>query len=186
MSEKAQELNDKGADIAETGDIAGALKYFEMAIEADPQDISSRVNRATALAHLGRGDEAVKEFQRVAEIAPDNHYIWYNFGTLLIHMNRLEEADECFAKALSIPGIDKRHASFCYNNRAGCLIMLGKLEEAMNCLEKAVQELPENAEAWGNLAIVYSKQGNREKARECHEKAISHGISEDSLVVAGD
>jgi len=33
MSEKAQELNDKGADIAETGDIAGALKYFEMAIE---------------------------------------------------------------------------------------------------------------------------------------------------------
>ncbi len=57
-------------------------------------------------------------------------------------------------------------------NETQSLIKADKMPEAISLLEKLVDEQPENAVACNDLGVLYQRSGNRDKARQYHEKAV--------------
>jgi WD40 repeat protein/tRNA A-37 threonylcarbamoyl transferase component Bud32 len=65
-----------GRAAAENHHWFGALFHLERVLQSRPGDIDARLRRATALAEMGRWDEAVRDFQHVADKAPDRAEVW--------------------------------------------------------------------------------------------------------------
>jgi tetratricopeptide (TPR) repeat protein len=60
----AQMHNSVGSILGSRGDMEAAVRQFEMAVEEDPDDLSSRYNLGLALLELSRFDEASAQFER--------------------------------------------------------------------------------------------------------------------------
>lgn len=71
-----------GISRANTGDYEGALEYYDRALEDAPDIAEIHHNRAVALEHLGRDDEAVLEYQKAIEIDPNLMQAHFNLFLL--------------------------------------------------------------------------------------------------------
>jgi tetratricopeptide (TPR) repeat protein len=57
----AADLNNEGARLQKTGDLRGALKKYQAAVELAPENVPMRVNYAIALLRLGQWTEGLNE-----------------------------------------------------------------------------------------------------------------------------
>jgi tetratricopeptide (TPR) repeat protein len=123
-----------------------------------------------AVEHLAQGqkflqeqkiEEALKEFQETVRLAPDSPVAHFWLGQAYFYRKDKDQAEKSFKKVLELAP-DNYHA----------MAWLGKLysfdkdkvEQAQTYLQKALEESPENLEAHFDLARIYAKQGERNKA----------------------
>lgn len=66
------------------------------------------LNRANALADLGRREEALDALARALEADPGYGKAWFNKGVVLMLLGRRAEALDCFDEALDISPGDPR------------------------------------------------------------------------------
>jgi rubrerythrin len=57
-------------------------------------------------------------------------------------------------------------------SKGSALILMGKLEEGIKCLEMALAINPNNEVAWVNKGNAHSKLGEQKSAMECYKKAV--------------
>jgi tetratricopeptide repeat protein len=105
MQEKGR-LSRSGSERLDAGDAAGALERYQGLVRLGPRDGSARMNRAIALATLGRMDEAAKDFARAAQLAPKNAAAQANYGRVLMMEARLEAAAQRFETARALSPLD--------------------------------------------------------------------------------
>jgi Flp pilus assembly protein TadD len=58
------------------GDMAGALKLFEEALEIEPDNAEFRSVYAQALLKAGRGDDALSQMREAARLSPSTHHVF--------------------------------------------------------------------------------------------------------------
>ena len=46
------------------------------------------------------------------------------------------------------------------------------LEQSVSYYKRALQQLPNHADAWANMGLAYADMGNRQQAREAYERAL--------------
>jgi len=46
------------------------------------------------------------------------------------------------------------------------------LEQSVSYYERALQQLPNHADAWANMGLAYADMGNRQRAGEAYERAL--------------
>ncbi len=87
-----------------------ALKAYDRAVEAMPDEPVAHFDRGQALSALGRHVEAQKEFQRASEghdpeVKADSYY---NMGNALFEQQRFKDAADAYKHTLGLRSDDKR------------------------------------------------------------------------------
>ena len=116
---------------AQAGDEAGAIPYFRRALQATPQDLTMRINLATALVSTGaldeaaavaaghaepkllriaawvhqqqgRAGEAAAAYRNLLAAAPEDFESWNNLGNVLAEAGDLDGAITAFQRAITL------------------------------------------------------------------------------------
>jgi|GEM_PF-3081131 len=124
----------------------------------------------------GRYALASEEFRKALEIDPQNVKALNNYGISLAEQGLLEHAIEIFQKALKLePNNEKlgKNLALAVGNLCSNYIQEGKIEKAINLSLEIMQLLPLSPLPPSILGMLYSNQGEKEKAREFLGKAIT-------------
>lgn len=164
-----------GQELGRRGETVPAIAAYERVIEIKPYCVEAFQALAALLARVGRLAEARRRYEQAAALAPANHEIQNNLGTVLQELGEPAGAIACYERALAISpecleaqvnlsaarlklrqfeaaaaGLEqaaKRHPhSAEIQNRLGhALVPLGRLAEAREHYNVAIQLQPERA-----------------------------------------
>jgi tetratricopeptide (TPR) repeat protein len=115
------------------------------------------VKEGSEEAGLGKAEEFLEEHG-------DAWNGWFLKGWALRRLGRWEEGAEAFSKALELAGEKAKEAADILNERAICLMELGDLKGARNCLEAALRREGENVKIISNLGVLALKRGDSDEA----------------------
>lgn len=152
----------KGIDLAESGDLKGAVEEHEAALAADPTLVQAHVNLIRLYGTLGQPEKAEEHYRAAVALNPALAEIHYNYGVLLAGQKRASEAAEAFRRALEL---NPAHAEAHYNY-AVLAIGSGRLDDAVEHLRAAIADKPDYRDAHFNLGRVYVWQRRYPEAIE--------------------
>lgn len=122
-------------------------------------------------------EQVISQYKKMIEDNPKdlNSYLRlgyiYETRSIVPFINEYDEALEYCLKALALDAVSESKNSAIYvylNTRAGSIYYQMKdYSQAIEYLEKAKEESPQNVEAYYYLGLSYDKIGETEKAREC-------------------
>jgi tetratricopeptide (TPR) repeat protein len=88
----AEELNKAGMEAYKLGDLAGAVRSYEQAIELKPDYVPCLVNMCVALIKTGKPDAALGAALQAVKLSPKNGTCRYHLGNAYKAKNRWNEA----------------------------------------------------------------------------------------------
>lgn len=164
-------LNMAGILAAQSGDISGAVNYFQSLHHLAPDDMSARVNLATALVASGRFEDAKpfvvgyeEEQPKLRRLAAQ---IAQNSGDYL-------RAIHLFEKVVHHNPADWE----AWNNLGNAYGGNRDIEAGIAAIERAIQLRPTTRELYFNLALLLAK-ADRPQARVAHMRAAAARFGED-------
>ena len=100
----AEELNNKGMQLREEGDVAGAETAYRAAARAAPAWSAPIYNLGLLYKYEGRWPESLTYNQRAALLAPDDQASWWNLGIAATALGDWKEARRAWAACgLTVP-----------------------------------------------------------------------------------
>lgn len=180
-----------------------AIGEFETASRLQPDALPPYVNCALAYNALGQNDKAETSLRRALSLDPTNAAANLNLAMLLAEMNKLSEADQAFrvvlkadpksAQAAYNLGIlvskDRPAEAISWCQKAAALRpdvpkyaytlaffqkQEGKTNDAIQTLEKLIEQAPPHAEAYALLVQIYEEQKNAAAALLVCRRAVSN------------
>ena len=116
----------EGVRLGKDGDLEGARREHEAALEADPSLAQAHANLISIYGRLGRPDKAEEHYQAAVALSPGLAEAHYDYGVLLVGQRRTREAAQAFERALAInPNYAAAH-----NNLGNMLEAEGRAVEA--------------------------------------------------------
>jgi predicted O-linked N-acetylglucosamine transferase (SPINDLY family) len=169
-----------------TGRPTEAAEILAMAADAKPDHAEACANWSTALAALGRHEEALKGFERAIALDAGRAEPYNNRGRSLQELNRLEPALESYERAIALnPGYVEA-----WLNRGLASQTLGRHDAAVESFDRAMKLQPQWdflfgtwlharmtvcdwSDASRNVALLGKKIERKEKAATPQILAIS-------------
>lgn len=148
------------------GDFGKAHADFKEAMKLDPRDDGPYRERGTLYGIEHKFDSAMNDFEKAISLDPADAASYYERGLVYHHNMKYKEAVSDFGTALYLEKDDDT-----YTARASSLISLGRYEDALNDLNKAIELDPGSKKAYLLRAALYERQGKRNLA----EKDIKKG-----------
>ncbi len=148
---------------------ADALAEYHLALRADPKYASAHDGLGKLLAKTGHVDEALEHFRAVLALDPDNDNGRVDAAAGFMRAGRSDEAI-----AVLREGIRRNPNEPRMQNLLGVALMNvpGRIEEAIEHLERAVDIYPGFADAHNNLGIAMASSGRPTLAVEHFEEAV--------------
>jgi tetratricopeptide (TPR) repeat protein/ADP-heptose:LPS heptosyltransferase len=161
-------LNNWGVLLNSMGRHAEALAVFERQVAQAPDHARSHANCGVALRALGRLDDALKAYQAAIRCDAKFHPAYNNLGNLLYTQGQFADALQQFETAcrLSPEALDYRFML------AKCLLELQQIERAQAELQVVLASKPDDADAWGTLARLWSERHAMPEALHCFERGL--------------
>lgn len=151
-------------------DFPKAIACLEKAVELNPLYYDALNTLGMLYTETGEYDKAKSSLLIAANasdyMTPENACV--NLALLEIKFNKLDSAMRHVEKGLQL---NKRFAPL-YNLRGGLLENLGKLEDALDDYEQAINLQPELTDSLVGAARVLSKLGRKQEALEKIEAAL--------------
>jgi len=154
--------------LADQGRYDEAIEAYRTVLRLDPRNSEAHNNLGTVYRKKGRLDDAVAEFQSALRLNPADALAAFNLGSLLDATGHLDEAAQALRMATRLAPQDVDGHMLL----AGILFKQGKLAEATPEYRE-VARLKPTAAAFNNLAIVLSRQGDREGSLEALRQALA-------------
>ncbi|XP_029454762.1 tetratricopeptide repeat protein 6 [Rhinatrema bivittatum] len=123
-----------------------ARDYYSKALNLDPRNESTLLNRAITNTLLQNVQEALKDFEKAISISPFSAIIYFNKANLHSMLHQYKQAEKDFSKALSLQPND----ALTYKYRADVRGKMGSMEEAISDYECAI-----------NIQTIETKWQNR-------------------------
>ena len=176
--EKALLLNDAepnvhnslGVCYAQLGQMDRAMKHFNLAAKAAPDDFMAHFNMGCALAAVGRAEDAAASLERSLELQPDHGDSLLQLGLLAKGRGDIAGAADYLgraAKAGDCRGGVHRHLG-------EVLLAQGRLAEAEEAFSLAVKHQPREAAGLAGLSGLYLERGaNLEIALSLAQRAAA-------------
>ena len=184
----AKLLNNVGHALEATQNYNHALRYFEQAALAQPDDVGAHINVGRTYNNMNNFAKAEAAYFKArsllpqprpgqpytARIAPQHLSVFLNLGNLVARkggpgIEHLEEADHLYRQAIAMRS-DYVQA---YINRGDVLIKMGRHSEALDVYGDALKYEPENPDLHYNLGVVHIERGEPEIALEHFERSLS-------------
>jgi tetratricopeptide (TPR) repeat protein len=158
----------EGVRLGGAGDVEGAIREHEAALEADAGLAQAHANLISLYGRLGRGDKAEAHYRAAVALAPGLAEAHYDYGVLLVQQRRAREAADAFQRALAInPGYAAAH-----NNLGHMLEADGRTAEAESHYRAAIANDPTYRLARFNLGRVLVAQQKHAEAIAELEKSL--------------
>lgn len=93
-------LMNYGLQLMRKGDMQGAMKLYDQALQYSPYYSYLHTNRAIALASLGRSKEAELSHKKAIECGLEPHSSYFYYGSFLADLGRTSEAIVAFETSL--------------------------------------------------------------------------------------
>ncbi len=166
-----------GATQLKRGDVPGAMRALQRAVELDPQASEPKFYLASAYDDLGRPDEALALYESILTQAPGHNPTLLRLAKVYRSLGRAEQARAAYERALS-------------NNAYEVPATLGLVEldleqrtdEAHRAAERRLIDLlswmPENNAARVSLGVVYHRLGREAEAIREYEKVLARNPRE--------
>jgi len=159
--------NNLGVLYDEMGQHEMALEQFEAARSIDPENVEVLGNLGAALLGLSRFEEAERELRRGMRIDPENVVVRASLGILHFRRGLYAQAE---AELRWVCEHDYDHAA-AHFYRGEALNRLGRVDQAIEVLERAVRLQPRNAKAYYTMGILFDKKHMPAEAAQMYRKA---------------
>ena len=137
-----------------------SITLFEHCLQVTSNNGLAHNNIGSALATIGKNEEALAHFREAVKIDPDDSLVQANLGAQLAMQGKREEALGLFQEALKL---DPRN-SLSMVNIGIFLAQQGRNEEALVYFQHALQIKPDYAEAHYQAGIVLTQTGRAAEA----------------------
>jgi tetratricopeptide (TPR) repeat protein/tRNA A-37 threonylcarbamoyl transferase component Bud32 len=163
--------NNLGVALRELGDLSGAAKAYEKAIEIAPASAPAYNNLGNLYRASRRREEAVKLFDQAIALNPKYAFAYSNRGAVLGELNRWPDAAASHREAIKIdPNYSRAHY-----NLGIALSAMGDKKGAIAAYEEAIRLEPKFASAYNNLGVARRAIGDLAGAKEAYLKAMEYG-----------
>lgn len=165
--------------------------FFQKAALVEPSCSFTLANYAGALYGNGKLDEAIAMYRRALSFNPSFPEALNNLGNAYRECDKVEEAISCYTSciqmqlsALGAMGLHPYHfpnftaqqthrLSIAYNNLAGVLKHIGRINQCIVAYEYVSRLLPQEPSAHANLACVYKDAGRHDDAIIAYHFALA-------------
>lgn len=137
-----------------------SLSLFAHALAVTADNAPAHNNMGTALAAVGKREEALAHYQEAVRLDPNNPHYQNNLGTAFLRAGQPAAAVEHYQAALSA---DPKFAE-AYSNLGTLFLSQHRLGEAITNLSEAVRVDPENGLARSNLGNALLAAGRLDDA----------------------
>jgi len=145
-----------------------AYRYYNKALNVEPNDIPTLDAIANLAARIGKGKDAFRYFQDIVTIDSTNATAMNFVGYTLAERNeRLDYALELIERALSL----ESHNAYFIDSRAWVFFKMKRYEDALHDLLRAI-DIVEDALLFEHLGDVYHKLDDPERAQQAYERAL--------------
>lgn len=156
------------------GDIYALIKkedrseeMLKKVLQINPQNSAAYQKLGIIESNRNNWTAASEYYQKAMALEPNNADLAYNIGVSFYNQHKFDEAIPYFVKSLE----NDPENEVGYTILAGCYVRSEtKIAEGTAFLENAVQKFPQDADMWQFLAILYGKQGMKDKADEAFKK----------------
>lgn len=159
--------NNLGILLDENGDHQGAVAELSIARQLNPRNGEVLGNLGAALGAMGRYVEAEEALRAAHRLDPSNHEIRANLGILYFRKGLYQQAE---AELAAVCARDPDHGTALFY-RGEALNRLGRVEEAIEVLSRAVELAPGNPRAYHTLGVLFDKKGLPERAGPMYRKS---------------
>jgi Flp pilus assembly protein TadD len=191
----------RAADLVADGRPVEAIDVYHGIIREHPDNLNARHNLGVLYDELGRHTEAIEMLEAARELEPANPEVLANLGAALAAMGRFDAADEHIKKAARLDpesisvranlailafrrGLyevaeaelqwvcerDPTHGS-AHFYRGEALNRMGRVDEALDALEKTRELQPWNHRIFHTMGMLYDKKREPEMAADMYRRA---------------
>lgn len=102
MSEQGLSARDEGARLLQAGDLEGAFRSLQAAVQQNPSD--ARAYAFLGICRTRQGDPAggIEALYRATQLSPQDAVLQYNLGVALSQAGRVDEAKQALEQALQL------------------------------------------------------------------------------------
>ncbi len=155
-------------------------------VHVDPGDVDaeSLLDVGISYIQINRHEQAAEALERAARYAEDDgiaQEAWINKGVAHAELEEYDPAIGAYEEALSIDD-EGEHAAVAETNLAYALWEFGRVGEALEHAERAVELDPRFGEAWYNRGMLLNERGLSEDALNSFENAIRLGYRSADLL----
>lgn len=172
-SDDAVTLFNQGQELHEKGDLAGAIKLYDKALEALPEFPEAEFQRAAALQTLDRLDEAEKGLRRAIELRPDWSLALTNLGSLLVQENKFAEAETILSKTLEIDPQNSAALVSLADLKLRTKASAASLQDLLTKITSLTAKANPTASLWSVRGALENALGKRDLARVSIAKALA-------------
>jgi tetratricopeptide (TPR) repeat protein len=130
--------------------------------------LAQAINVGLGHHQAGRLQQAESVYRQILTGDPKNSDALHLLGVLAHQCGHHQAAVDLMTKAIEI-----QPTAAAYTNLGEALRMLGRLDEAVPAVQKAIQLNPNSSEALGNLGLIYSEMGKLDEAMEHFNRALA-------------
>lgn len=142
-------------------------EILKRVLEVNPQNSAAYQKLGIIESNRDNWTAANDYYQKAMALDPNNADLAYNIGVSFYNQQKFDDAIPYFVKSLET----EPENELGYTILAGCYVRSEtKMDEGIAFLENAVQKFPQDADMWQFLAILYGKQGMKDKADEAFKK----------------
>jgi tetratricopeptide (TPR) repeat protein len=139
------------------------------ALSLDPTNAAANLNLAMLLAEMNKPGEAEQAFRAVLKADPKSAQAAYNLGVLVSKDRPAEAISWCQKAAALRPDEPKYAYTLAFFQKQE-----GKTNDAVQTLEKLIEQAPPHAEAYALLVQIYEEQKNVAAALSVCRRAVSN------------
>ncbi len=159
----------EGQRLEAEGDLNGAIRQYQAALEIQPDFVAAHVNLVGAYGGLGRFADAEPHYHKALEIDPEIEELHHNWGVIQISLGRRDEAEAAFRRALEI----NPYSADGHFNLGALLYESGRRNEGLRELEETLRCAPNHALAHFQLGLHAVRGGRIDEGIAHYEKSLA-------------
>jgi serine/threonine-protein kinase len=156
-----------------SGNGPAAIGALQKAVQLNPYYWLNQDALGNAYFQLGDYAKALTAFQQITVLEPDIGVGFENVGVINLQQGKYQESIPYFQKALQIEPYFTT-----YSNLGTAYFNSKQFPQAVEMFEKAAALNPNETTPAVNLADAYRSAGQKDKAHDAYERAISLGYKE--------
>lgn len=151
------------------GDYIKIIPILEKAVKQFPNDIDVHLQLARVYRNLRHLDRALEEFEIALEMDPGRKLIYNDLGYLFAERGEFTTAFKYFDQYQKMAPDEPNP----YDSKGEILMQAGKLHQAAEALETALQKWPDFHYSLGRLNEIYTELGDESKALNYADRALT-------------